>query len=156
MELHYGDIRLTELTNYRKKAIRVLSKSKYNAHTAPIFKQENLLSILDIYKLNCLKFYHKYINAKLPEYFKDFFKHPSHRYNTRNTLPDIPHSRTNISKNRLRHYIPTLLRNSIDENIISKVHTHSLYGFSQYVKRVYIAKYQTECLIPNCYICNTT
>ena len=143
----------SRLVKLQKKAIRVLSKSKYNAHTEPILKKESLLSIDDIYHLNCLKFYHKYVNSKLPSYFKDYYERRSHHYNTRSTLPDIQYSRTNYSRNRLRNYIPVLLRNTTD-SIISKVNTHSLKGFSEYIKRVYIEKYQSFCTNRNCYVCN--
>ena len=144
--------RASGLNKLQKKAIRILTKSKYNAHTMPLLKQENLLSIEDIYKLNCLKFYHKYKNSNLPDYFHNFFQR-ANNYNTRNTLPDIPHSRTNLCKNRIRHYVPVLLRNS-PISIISKVDTHSLHGFTEYVKRYYISQYNPICSIRNCYICN--
>ena len=51
------------------KAVRVITLSKYNAHTAPIYKELHLLKVSDIYKLQELKFYHKLINKQLPEYF---------------------------------------------------------------------------------------
>ena len=53
----------------QKKAIRIITLSKYNAHTAPIYKELKLLKVSDIYKLQELKFYHKLINKQLPEYF---------------------------------------------------------------------------------------
>ena len=93
------------------------------------------------------------MNSKLPSYFKDYYERRSHHYNTRSTLPDIQYSRTNYSRNRLRNYIPVLLRNTTD-SIISKVNTHSLKGFSEYIKRVYIEKYQSFCTNRNCYVCN--
>ena len=43
----------------QKKAIRIITLSKYNAHTAPIYKELKLLKVSDIYKLQKLKFYHK-------------------------------------------------------------------------------------------------
>ena len=46
-----------------------MTLSKYNAHTAPIYKELKLLKVRDIYKLQELKFYHKLINKQLPEYF---------------------------------------------------------------------------------------
>ena len=39
-----------------QKAIRAITRSKYNAHTEPIFKELNLLKIEDIYKIQHLKF----------------------------------------------------------------------------------------------------
>ena len=69
-----------------EKAVRILSLSKYNAHTDPLFKGLNLLKLEDIYKLQVLKFYHKYINGQLPEYFNELdFRLSSqiHNHNTR-------------------------------------------------------------------------
>ncbi len=43
----------------------MLSLSKYNAHTEPLFK--TLLKIDDMLKLNELKFYYKYEHDKLPK-----------------------------------------------------------------------------------------
>ncbi len=48
----------------------MISISKYNAHSEPLFKQLNLLKIEYILRLNKLKFYYKYENGLLPDYFK--------------------------------------------------------------------------------------
>ena len=53
-----------------KKAIRAITPSKYNAHYEPIFKELNLLKIEDIYKIQHLNFFYKYVNNNLPEYFQ--------------------------------------------------------------------------------------
>ena len=51
-----------------KKGIRIISTSKYNAHTDPIFKKLQFIK-LDIYKMQQLKFYYELVNNDLPEYF---------------------------------------------------------------------------------------
>ena len=50
----------------QKRAIRVITRSKYNSHTSPLFKKMNLLTVNDIYKIQCLKFYYKFVNQVLP------------------------------------------------------------------------------------------
>ena len=40
----------------QKKALRLITNSKYNAHTDPIFKKQSLLKLHDIYNLEILKF----------------------------------------------------------------------------------------------------
>ena len=45
----------------QKRAVRFITQSKYLAHTDPIFIKLNLLKIQDIFKLNQLKFYYKYL-----------------------------------------------------------------------------------------------
>ena len=51
-----------KLDKLQKKAIRILSCSKYNAHTDPLFKKTHLkvLKISDIFTFSKLKFYYKY------------------------------------------------------------------------------------------------
>ena len=50
------------------KAPRILSASKYNAHTEPLFKNLKLLKIEHILKLHELKLYYKFIHIRLPVY----------------------------------------------------------------------------------------
>ncbi len=38
------------------KAVQIISLSKYNAQRGPLFKELNLLKLMDIYKLNEFKF----------------------------------------------------------------------------------------------------
>ncbi len=40
----------------QKKIVRILSLSKYNAHTDPLFKTHKLLKVQDIFKLQEFKF----------------------------------------------------------------------------------------------------
>ncbi len=53
----------------QKKAIQVNSVSKYNAYTEPRLKKLKLLKVEDILKMNELKFYYKFENGLLPDYF---------------------------------------------------------------------------------------
>ena len=70
----------------QKRAVRILTASKYNSHTEPLFKQTNILKVTDICTLNEIKFYNKLINKQLPQYFHSFTSKPStlshsHLYN---------------------------------------------------------------------------
>ena len=49
----------------QKRALRIITCSKYNAHTMPILKDLNLLKIEDIFKLHQLKLYYKLVNKQL-------------------------------------------------------------------------------------------
>ncbi len=40
------------ILKFQKRSVRIISLSKYNAHTEPILKQLQLLKIIDIYILN--------------------------------------------------------------------------------------------------------
>ena len=54
----------------QKKIIRIITLSKYNAHTDPIFKSLNILKVCDTFLLHQLKFYYNHINDKLTQYFQ--------------------------------------------------------------------------------------
>ena len=142
-----------ELVHFRK----ILTLSKYNAHTESLFNQLNLLKVVDIHKLQQLKFYYRYLKNDLPEYFTclNYIPHSIHHdYNTRyrhnlcNSL--IKHT---FAMKCIRYSIPLLINES-PPLIIGKFSTHSLTGFSSYTKHYYISKYNVTCIQPNCYICN--
>ena len=53
----------------QRKAIRIISKAKYNAHAEPIFKHLGILKLQDIQKTEEWKFYYNLINKSIPKYF---------------------------------------------------------------------------------------
>lgn len=111
----------------------------------------------DIFLHQQLKFYFKYINDQLPEYFKTFNIIPVsmlHDYNTRNRST-IYREKTNFvgTANCLR-YVITKTLNNIPTSISSKVNTHSKDGFATCIKKYFINKYTINCTIENCYVCN--
>ena len=75
------------LQKLQKRAIRIITLSKYNDHTAPLFKKLNLLTIKDILALQELKLYYKFIHNNLPPYIQQWqIKQNTniHRHYTRN------------------------------------------------------------------------
>ena len=145
----------SRINKLQKKAIRIVHHSKYNAHTEPLFKRSNILKCNDLFDLKALQFYFKYKSSSLPHFFINMFEgtHNEHTYNTRSrNLIRLPIPNRTTSLNSIRYYLPVLL-NRTDENIISKVSTHSYSGFSWYIKKIWLNKYKETCDIPNCYIC---
>ena len=47
----------------QKKAIRIITKSHYLEHTAPLFESLKLLTVYQVYKLNCSLFIYKFLNC---------------------------------------------------------------------------------------------
>ena len=143
------------LLKLQKWAIRTVTNSKYNAHTDPIFKKLGLLKIHDIYKSTALKVYFKYKNDKVPSYFKELFSvsYQFHDHDTRNrNQPRFYQTNTALAKASVRYYVPRLIHTT--PNIVTdKINTHSMHGFSAYVKNYFIGLYQSDCLLQNCYIC---
>ena len=95
-------------------------------------KHRNKISI-EWTKSNALKFCYKYINDELPSYFCHFQltrQGSGHSYDTRQG-DQIRTTRTRINfvDHCLRNHLPSLI-NSTPPNIMSKITTHSLHGFS--------------------------
>ena len=145
------------LFKLQKRAIRIVANSKYNTHTEPLFKLYRILKLADVLTLQTMKVYHKFRNNELPVYMQNWplvTNNEIHRYNTR-TATDL-HTfkyRHTFAKKSLRHYLVQTIDNTPD-NVYSKFGTHSLNGFSNYVKLHFINNYQDGCSIPNCYICS--
>ncbi len=141
----------------QKKAIRILCKSKFNAHTEPLFKNLNLLKVEDIKKLQELKFYYKYKHDILPYYLQHIpfvCNNNIHNHATR-IHNNIHLNRTHHDYTQLciRHDLPQLI-NSTPIKILEKIDSHCLKGFAAYIKTFFINSYQDICTIPNCYICS--
>ena len=142
------------LEKIQKRMIRIITVSKYNALTEPLFKALDLLKIQDMLDLSTLKFYFRYVHDNLPAYFYSF-RIVTHDYNydTRNRDQiHIDWTRTRYADKRVRIYLPTLI-NSTPTALQEKIATHSLQGFALNLKKYFIHQYSEICSIPNCYIC---
>ena len=64
--------RLEKLKRLQKRAIRIIIKNKYNAHTLPIFRQMNILNTEQIRQLQTGIFRFKYLHKLLPGDFSNF------------------------------------------------------------------------------------
>lgn len=141
----------------QKKSIRIITLSKYNSHTEPLFKNLSLLRIEDIFTLSKLKFYYKYANNQLPSNILSFNFHMNqehHEYDTRGKdklkINRVHHAFAQYS---LYYEIPKLV-NSLSSPIYNKLYTHSFQGFKNYVKLSMLSSYKRNCDIVNCYVCN--
>ena len=143
------------LVKLQKRALRIITNSKYNAHTMPLFKRLNLLTLNDIFKLQCMKFYHKYMNNQLPDFFRSYYvRDAPHTHNTRHTHLYVPNTRTEAARKRLRYFIPEILK-KVPTSVTDKLLTHSLNGFANYYKNILLSEYETTCNIRNCRICRS-
>ena len=62
------------LIKLQKIAIIIITDSKYNSHTEPLLKSLNMLKINDIFIIQCLKFFHNYLNDRVPGFFRIVFR----------------------------------------------------------------------------------
>jgi len=147
------------LERLQKKLVRVITCSKYNAHTDPLFRKLSLLKVTHICTLHELKFCYRLEHNSLPKYFSNndgFLKKFSniHEYNTRGNLNfQLPKIRHSFMTSGLRFKI-TKTFNDTPKIVTEKIFTHSLFGFKQYIKNYFISLYQLFCSTPDCYVCN--
>ena len=140
----------------QKRIIRIITYSKYNAHTGPLFKRVTVLKINDVFKLNALIFYYKYINNELLSYFCRLQlkrQGSGHPYDTRQGDQIRTTTHINFVDHCLRNHLTSLI-NSTLPNIMFNITTHSLHGFSIYFKKATISNYSQNCETANCYICH--
>ena len=144
------------LVKLQKRIIRIITLSRYNAHTEPLFKKLELLNITDMLKHNTLKFYYRLKKQEVPDYFLSYqvlTRGDIHGRNTRYNKSILRNTtRTKTQQNCLRIFLPKVI-NETASNILEKTNTHSFRGFSNYAKMQYTVKYSTECQIQNCYVC---
>ena len=87
--LHYGLVlwghHSDRIFKLRKRAIRTISKSKFNGHTEPICKLLSILKLSDVYKLQLYKMYYKIKREVAPPYFTTVMPTLTQNYFTRRT-----------------------------------------------------------------------
>ena len=144
------------LVKLQKKAIRIITCSRYNSHTEPLFKSLKLLKLDHMLKQSTLNFCFKLNNSKLPIYFRSYNYRNQYERHGRDTRYNylIPTNLTVTSRGQkcLRNNIPWVI-NSTPSLILDKMSTHSYNGFKQYTKNYYIDQYSSICNIPDCYSC---
>ena len=95
----WGNKRSKEITRLKliqKRAMRFITKTKYNSHTNPIFKSQQLLTLDDTFKVHCCKIYQKRLKVQIPQYIINqiFTAEQIHNYNTNRMItydPQICH-----------------------------------------------------------------
>ena len=142
------------ITKIQKRAIRVITCSKYNAHTEPLLKALEILRVSYVLHLNAMKFYYKYARKQLPPYFLTFDiirQGEIHDHDTRQR-DRINRTRIKLTERCIRNYLPNVI-NSVPDHILARIHTHSIQGFSSCLKAYKLNQYEVECNRANCYVC---
>ena len=77
--INYGSLvwgqNCNSINKMQKKAIRTVTHSNYIAHSEPLLKDLNLLSVKDLMDLKLIKFLHKLYHNNLPIYFSNYMPH---------------------------------------------------------------------------------
>ena len=137
----------------QKKALRLIDKSHYIAHTEPIFKKLHMVKIIDMFGIAVWKFYYKLMNDLLPPYFN--YMKPNlpvicNHYNVRNPKFHLPAIKHDFDKQLIQHCLIKLLNK--DENIseiANKVFDQTFCMFKSTLKNKVITSYNDKCIDPN-------
>ena len=84
----------------QKKVMRIITFSRFDEHSTPLFKLLNIIKLCDLVQLHISTFMYKFHNNLLPSYFDAFFTEIRnvHSYNTRDATNEscyLPRARTN-------------------------------------------------------------
>ena len=132
--------------------MRIITLSKFNAHTDPLFKTLKLLKVIDLLTIQALKTYYKFKHNKLPIYLQTWAlvsNDSIHSHNTRDASAlHIFRSKPVFANSCLRHK-RVGVNNVTSQCILDKLHTHSMQGFLNYAKNSLLQAYQDR-RIENC------
>ena len=131
----------TPLLILQKRAMRVMTFSKFHEHSSEIFKHLKIVKLPDLVFLNIAVFMYKFHNRCLPSVVDTFFTqvNKKHNYNTRsasNMFYTLPKVRTNYGIFNIRFTDPKVW-NSISENL----KTFSISNFKESVKSELVKDY---------------
>ena len=100
--------------------------------------------------------YHKHRNNTLPTYIQNWpfqANKEIHHHNTRHADELHTHRALHMFAEKCLRYNVIRVVNNSPLCILDKLNTHSLTGFANYAKHIFIQKYQDKCIIQNCYTC---
>ena len=129
----------------------------YIAHSEPLLKQLNLLNMKDMVDQKLLKFLHKLNTNKLPAYFnsyKPYLKRINTTYNLRRNPLPVPAVKHMYAESLLIYRLVKLKNTmSVKFPLVAKKldeGSHSLAGFSNYVAKTMIDRYEYLCTNDPC------
>ena len=137
----------SRLYRLQTRIIRTITCNRYNAHTSPLFKSLQLLTLNDMLKVSILKFFYKYLHKEFPPYFYSFkirTQEDTHSCYTRNPGQlQIERTRTEYADKRLRIYLPTLINDMLTD-LLATIANHSLQDFTKIAKQFLIEQFTPE------------
>lgn len=135
----------------QKKAVRCISRSRYNSHTNPIFLNLRLLKIKDLYKSACCKLYYRKKKGILHKYHSQQLRCNLHQINTRQSDQlYIPRISKVIEKQQISYKIGNEW-NGLPSHM--QTYYKSPNSFSKVLKALLIQDYDIPCSVANCYVC---
>ena len=159
--LHFGSLlygatqpkNLEQIEVVQRKALRLVARAKYNAHTDPLFKRHEMLKLSDLIKLNQTLFVRQYKNGKLPPSFHNFFQDIP--FDEQKSRDDDYNLKLNQLADRSLLYFPgnQMIRAWNSNNLLIKSEADCT-TLKENFKQNKLDLYEDDCLKPNCYVCN--
>jgi hypothetical protein len=126
----------------QKKAIRILTNSKYNAHTEPLFKHLEILTVPDLISFFQYQFVHRYVNNKVPRAFEGMWVFNNERQIGDNSIILRNHNQILVplantkTIERIPYFSLPKLWNNFENNAIKSIGTCLL--FDSNLKQMFI------------------
>ena len=124
----------------QKRAIRIISRSPFNAHTEPLFKNLGILNFSQVLKFQFSMFMWQYDHGELPACFNNYFKRIEsiHTHNTRASSSkklseNILVSTNTYGKNMLKFIGPKVFNEIVDLDFYKRCKTK--LGFKANMKK---------------------
>ena len=79
---------INKLVILQKKAIRCMSKAKYNEHSSPLFKRSKIIKFKDIHNSQLCQIVYDFVNYNVPPPLMDIYTRNSeiHHHDTRHNI----------------------------------------------------------------------
>ena len=141
---------MEQIETVQRKALRVLTRSNYNAHTDPLFKKHKILKLGDLIQLNQSIFVRQFKNGKLPDSFSGFFHDiPFNEQKSR----DDDYNLQRQSKIALLHFPSSQIIRSWNQNHLSLKSEADVAALKEGFIQKKLDSYEEECSKPNCHAC---
>ena len=134
---------LLSLILLQKRIVRVITFSRYNEHTKPLFRKLQILKLEDLYKSSIVAFLYKFIKGLLPNIFNDIFQTNSNvvsRQTRQSHKLHVPRHKT-VFYGRTIKFQGVKYWNALSETIDSKC---SIHTFKKRLKIYYINRYSVH------------
>ena len=162
--IHYGSLvwgmDCNIIESLQKRAVRLITNNSYIAHKTPLFKEEKILKVQDIFKLRLLKFYYKLCSGLLPPYFnryREIIEREPLRVLRQHVIDQPMLKRVYAECTPLFQLIKLLItmRNDPFDTILESIEQMNLSycQLSYTISKTYLNIYDPICRIKNCFVC---
>ena len=136
----------SKITLIQKKAVRIISNARFNAHTEPLFKKLGILTFSNTLKSQLSLFMWQYDHGELPFCFNNYFKRVNsiHSHNTRaasskKLSENILVNTTSYGKNMLKFIGPKIFNEIVTLDFYDRC-SH-VAGFKSNLKKYLLDSY---------------